>query len=162
MTHDAEGPRHPDWLVETDWLEAHLDEPELRIFDCTMKLVPDPKTVYRDESTCIVNALARDQHTGESQVHYGRPGRIPSSVVVPAMELVDPATGAFRPWAELRALFEEAGALRADQVITYCGGGIAASADAFALAMLGCENVALYDASLSEWARDESLPMERG
>ena len=39
-------------------------------------------------------------------------------------------------------------------------GGIAASADALALVMLGHEDVKLYDASLSEWAIDPSLPME--
>jgi len=37
------------------------------------------------------------------------------------------------------------------QVINYCGGGIAASADALALIMLGHKDVKLYDASLSEW-----------
>jgi thiosulfate/3-mercaptopyruvate sulfurtransferase len=47
-------------------------------------------------------------------------------------------------------------------VITYCGGGIAASADALALVMLGHRDVKLYDASLSEWAIDPSLPMETG
>jgi thiosulfate/3-mercaptopyruvate sulfurtransferase len=46
------------------------------------------------------------------------------------------------------------------RVITYCGGGIAASADALALVMLGHKDVVLYDASLSEWAMDPSLPME--
>ena len=48
------------------------------------------------------------------------------------------------------------------RVITYCGGGIAASADALALVMLGHPDVRLYDASLSEWAIDPSLPMETG
>jgi thiosulfate/3-mercaptopyruvate sulfurtransferase len=47
-------------------------------------------------------------------------------------------------------------------VVTYCGGGIAASSDALALALLGRDDVAVYDASLSEWAADPSLPMERG
>jgi thiosulfate/3-mercaptopyruvate sulfurtransferase len=47
-------------------------------------------------------------------------------------------------------------------VIAYCGGGIAASSDAFVLTLLGYENVAIYDATLSEWAADESLPMEVG
>ncbi len=45
-------------------------------------------------------------------------------------------------------------------MITYCGGGIAASSDAFMLTMLGHENVSVYDASLLEWAPDPSLPME--
>jgi thiosulfate/3-mercaptopyruvate sulfurtransferase len=47
-------------------------------------------------------------------------------------------------------------------VVTYCGGGIAASSDAFVLTLLGRDDVAVYDASLSEWATDPSLPMERG
>ena len=40
---------HPEWLVESDWLAAHLDDPRLRIFDCTTHLRPDPATVYRVE-----------------------------------------------------------------------------------------------------------------
>ncbi|MBI3629881.1 MAG: sulfurtransferase, partial [Candidatus Rokubacteria bacterium] len=47
-------------------------------------------------------------------------------------------------------------------VITYCGGGIAASSDALVLTLLGHDRVAVYDASLSEWATDPSLPMETG
>ena len=34
--------------------------------------------------------------------------------------------------------------------------------DAFALTLLGHPGVAVYDGSLSEWVRDESLPMETG
>ena len=45
-------------------------------------------------------------------------------------------------------------------MITYCGGGAAASADAMALVMLGHPDVKLYDGSLLEWATDPSLPME--
>ena len=41
--------------------------------------------------------------------------------------------------------------------MNYCGGGIAASADALALIMLGHNDVKLYDASLSEWAKDPAL-----
>jgi thiosulfate/3-mercaptopyruvate sulfurtransferase len=44
-------------------------------------------------------------------------------------------------------------------VITYCGGAIAATVDAFALALLGYANVAVYDGSLNEWGLDPSLPM---
>jgi len=60
---------------------------------------------------------------------------------------------------ELAALFEGAGADPSQRVVTYCGGGIAASNDAFVLAMLGYENVAIYDASMSEYAADPSLPL---
>jgi len=42
------------------------------------------------------------------------------------------------------------------------GGGIAASNDGFVLTLLGYENVAVYDASMSEWAAGPSLPMQTG
>ena len=45
-------------------------------------------------------------------------------------------------------------------MVTYCGGGIAASNDAFVLSLLGYEDVAVYDASMSEYAADPSLPLE--
>lgn len=115
-----------------------------------------------DGGTCIVNALSAEQHRGEGASPYGRAGRITGSVNVPAGSLVDPETNAYLPLEELRARFADVGATEAGKVITYCGGGIAASNDAFILTLLGVEQVAIYDASLSEWAADESLPMETG
>ena len=61
----------------------------------------------------------------------------------------------------VRAAFAAVGAMDRP-VIAYCGGGIAASADAMILMMLGHQDVKIYDASLSEWAKDEALPMEVG
>jgi len=115
-----------------------------------------------DPSACVINALSAGQHRGEGASPYGRPGHIAGSVNVPAFDLVDRETGAFLPAAALRERFEGVGAMNAGRIITYCGGGIAATSDAFALTLLGHEDVAVYDASLSEWARDDSLPMEVG
>jgi thiosulfate/3-mercaptopyruvate sulfurtransferase len=115
-----------------------------------------------DGRACVLNALTEEQHRGTGGVHYGRPGRIAGSANVPARELVDPATHAYLPADVLRGRFAAAGALDAGRIITYCGGGIAASSAAFALALLGRADVAVYDASLSEWAADPSLPMETG
>src|SRR5213593_2937643 len=115
-----------------------------------------------DRATCVLNALSEEQHRGAGGVAYGRPGRIAGSRNVPARSLVDPTTHAYLPADVMRERFTEAGVLGAGRVITYCGGGIAASSDAFVLTLLGHENVAVYDASLSEWAADPSLPMETG
>jgi thiosulfate/3-mercaptopyruvate sulfurtransferase len=112
--------------------------------------------------TCILNALSEAQHKGTGGVTYGRAGRIAGSANVPAQSLVDPATHAYLPAAVLRERFAAAGVLEAGRVITYCGGGIAASSDAFVLTLLGHDHVSVYDASLSEWAADPSLPMETG
>ena len=111
---------------------------------------------------CVVNALSPNQHNGSSPVSYGRPGRIKGSINLPAAALVDKATNTYLAPEELRRLADQIGALGAKRVITYCGGGIAATNDAFALALLGRADVAVYDASLSEWAADPTLPMEVG
>lgn len=113
---------------------------------------------------CIVNALNGAQHRGEV-APYGRAGHITGSVNVPAMGaagVVDPATQLYLPTEQIRARFEAAGARPDQRMITYCGGGIAASSAAFAATLAGFPDVALYDASLSEWAADPSLPMESG
>jgi thiosulfate/3-mercaptopyruvate sulfurtransferase len=115
-----------------------------------------------DAAICTINALSHEQHTGTGGNVYGRVGRIAKSVNVPAATLIDPATGAFRPAADIRARFDEVGAFDKPRIITYCGGGIAASTDALALVMLGHPDVRLYDASMSEWSNDDSLPMETG
>lgn len=285
---------HPEFLVETDWLAQHLNDPNVVVFDCTTHLIPDPKNTYQvvpgredfakghipgaqfidmlhdvsdtaqrfrfmrqspedfaaamrrfgvnnntrvitystanpwwatrmwwllrvfgfdnaavlnggwqkwsregraidtgpaksravgdftvrevrdlmvgkdqvlaaigNSAVCTLNALLPQQHTGSGGNSYGRPGRIAGSVNLPAAHLLNPDTNEFLPADELRRRFAGVGAMDRE-VITYCGGGIAASADALALVMLGHDKVKLYDASLSEWAIDPSLPMETG
>lgn len=115
-----------------------------------------------DANICTINALSAQQHTGSGGNAYGRVGRVAKSVNIPAAALLDPETNAFLPAPALRAKFDAVGAFDKTQVITYCGGGIAASADALALVMLGHPDVRIYDASMSEWANDDSLPMETG
>jgi thiosulfate/3-mercaptopyruvate sulfurtransferase len=114
-----------------------------------------------EERACVLNALTEEQHRGGG-VTYGRPGRIAGSVNVAARDLVDPETHAYLPPDVLRGKFAAAGALDARRVVTYCGGGIAAASDAFVLTLLGHDDVAVYDASLSEWAADPALPMATG
>jgi thiosulfate/3-mercaptopyruvate sulfurtransferase len=109
----------------------------------------------------LINALSPEEFRGE-KLRFPRAGRIQGSVNVYCQSLIDPGTQAFLPEAELRKKFEASGALGARQAITYCGAGIAASADALALTLLGMENVAVYDGSMAEWTADPSLPMETG
>jgi thiosulfate/3-mercaptopyruvate sulfurtransferase len=80
-----------------------------------------------DGASCTINALQAPQHAGSGGNTYGRPGRIAGSVNVPTVGLVDPASNAYLPPAALRAQFDKVGAFD-KRVITYCGGGIAASA----------------------------------
>jgi thiosulfate/3-mercaptopyruvate sulfurtransferase len=112
-----------------------------------------------DGQTCILNALNPEQHSGQDRGPYKRAGRIPSSVNVPALGLIDPQTQQFLDAPTLRRQFTESGALARPRAITYCGGGIAACAAALVLTMLGHENVAVYDGSMTEWAADPAMPL---
>ncbi|MEM7407701.1 MAG: sulfurtransferase [Pseudomonadota bacterium] len=129
-----------------DGLFAHLD---------------DVKAAMDDRGVCTLNALSPQLHSGEDS-RYGRAGRIPGSVNVPATALQDPDDRTFASAETAAAHFAEAGARPDQPVIVYCGGGIAATLDAFLLWQLGYEQVRVYDASMSEWARDISLPMTTG
>ncbi|MEI7870936.1 MAG: sulfurtransferase [Alphaproteobacteria bacterium] len=112
--------------------------------------------------TLTLNALSHDQHKGAGGVVYGRAGRIAGSSCVPAASLFG-TDKALKPIAELRAAFDGVGAAPDKRVLVYCGGGIAATLDAFVLtAMLGHRNVSVYDNSMQEWANDPALPMEIG
>ncbi len=109
---------------------------------------------------CIINSLPRESHTGKTRSPYGRRGHIKGSVNLPCHDLIQ--GNGYRPLAELRESFSAVGALDAEQVITYCTAGISATMDAFGLTLLGHPNVAVYDGSLAEWAKDPDLPMEIG
>ncbi len=117
--------------------------------------------LYDQPQVRLINALSADEHAGRVS-RTARPGRIPGSGNVPAGSLLDPASGAFLPLDQLREVFRTQGALDGRSVITYCGGGIAATSAAFTLVRLGVPDVAVYDGSLTEWSRDASLPMETG
>ena len=110
--------------------------------------------------TIILNSLTADIHKGQNP-RYGRPGRIPKSKNIPFHELLDSKTGRFKPIEELTKIFEINKITKDKNIVNYCGGGIAASLEAFVLYQLGFENILIYDNSLHEWAAiDQTLPME--
>ena len=113
-----------------------------------------------DANICTVNALSPEVHAGEGDFTYGRRGHIAGSVNVFYDDLME--DGGFKAADALRPALTAKGLLDAPRVIAYCGGGISATIDAFACLLVGQENVAVYDGSMSEWVRDESLPMETG
>jgi thiosulfate/3-mercaptopyruvate sulfurtransferase len=117
-------------------------------------------TATRDTGTVIVNALGPQFHKGLEPSRYGRPGRVPGSVNVPAATLVNAAGKDFTALADAEAKFTAQGVTRDKRVICYCGGGISATVDLFLLHQLGHDALTLYDGSMGEWARDPSLPIE--
>ncbi len=112
------------------------------------------------KDTCLINALTPEVYSGKTfNAAYGRPGHIAGSVNLYAYDLIDKTDNTFVDAAAMREKFQAIGAFDKDKIITYCGGGISATTDSFALMLLGHDDVALYDGSMTEWGPDESLPM---
>ena len=116
--------------------------------------------VIGDPDVCTVNSLSPDDFAGEGAFSMGRKGRIPGSVNLFFFDLLE--DGRFKDAARLHETLDAKGVLSAPKVIHYCAVGVTATMNAFATLLCGQEDVALYDGSLAEWARDESLPMETG
>ncbi|MEE4023451.1 sulfurtransferase [Gordonia sp. PKS22-38] len=111
----------------------------------------DVATSVDDPAVLLINALDRDAFAA---------ARIPGSVNVPFGDLVD-ESGQLKPVAELREIFDAVGALdESVRPVTYCGGGIAATAAAFALHVAGRDDSAVYDGSMNAWTADPDRPLE--
>jgi thiosulfate/3-mercaptopyruvate sulfurtransferase len=122
----------PELIADQDEVRAAIDDDDVHLIDSL------PASVYQGQMTM-----------------YARPGHIESARNIPVLDMLD-QSGRFKSLEDLAALHPEE---RSDRYITYCGGGIAASGSAFVMVRLGFENVAVYTASLQEWAADPDNPM---
>ncbi len=129
------------------------------------ELTPDPRpsliadreevaAAINDDSVFLIDTMPEPHFRGK-MVLYDRPGHIPSASNVSAMALLD-EKGRYKPMDELAEWFDGD---RSARFITYCGAGIAASSNAFIMSRLGFKDVAVYMASLQEWAADPANPM---
>ncbi len=122
------------------------------------ELIADRDEVFAaidDDAVSLIDTLPEAMYRGEQESLYGRPGHIPGASNICAIDLLD-ESGRYRPQDELAALHHGD---RNTRNITYCGGGIMASSNAFIMTRLGFTDIAVYTASLQEWAADPANPM---
>lgn len=87
-------------------------------------------------------------------------GRIALCEHLDWQQLVRPKTGKMRSASELKVLFERVGFDPAQPGITYCQSGGRSSVMAFALELMGGEQVANYYGSWGEWSQKEGIEAE--
>src|SRR3954466_4536892 len=129
---------------------------------------PQPQTIatWRDvqarlghRDVVILDTRSDGEYQG-TLVRAKRGGRIPGAVQVEWSRNLGP-DGAFKPAAELRAMYESAGVTPDKEVVTYCQGGYRAAHGYLALRLLGYPRVRNYTGSWKEWGDREDLPVER-
>ena len=89
-----------------------------------------------------------------------RSGHMPGASNVPIASLINDS-GGLRSLGDIARAFDAGGIDPALPVITTCGSGVTACGLALGLALLGNENVRVYDGSWSEWGASDA-PIEGG
>lgn len=116
------------------------------------------------KTTQVVDARALPRFKGE--VEEPRPGlrrgHIPGSLSLPFGQLIG-ADGKFKPEAELKTIFQNAGVDLAKPITNTCGSGVTAAILALGQSLAGHDGAAVYDGSWSEWGLPASdTPVEAG
>ncbi len=110
-------------------------------------------------------ALLLDARTPAEYHGYAGSGRrlghIPGAVNLPVAGTTAPGIGRFLDGGDLRDLLVRAGVTRDRRTVCYDGSGVGAAKLAFVLALMGHEDVSVYDGGWSEWGNRLDLPVER-
>ena len=132
---------HPEALVSTEWLAAHLADPQVRVLDSSYKQPGVTPTARQDYDS----------------------GHIPGAVFFDIDDVAEPGTSLphMLPSAErFAAKMAERGIGNDDRVVVYDANGLSSAGRAWwMLRLFGHDNVALLDGGLPKW-RAEGRTLE--
>jgi thiosulfate/3-mercaptopyruvate sulfurtransferase len=121
----------------------------------------DVDLLRAEPGAVALDARAPERYRGEVEPIDRVPGHIPGARNAPWADNLDPGTGRFLPPDELRERFAAAGVDRSTQVVAYCGSGVTACHDLFAMELAGLVG-RLYVGSWSDWISDPARPIAAG
>jgi thiosulfate/3-mercaptopyruvate sulfurtransferase len=110
----------------------------------------------------IVDSRSEDEHCGVEKLRNRKAGAIPGAKHLEWSDLLDPKTQRFKPAAELRQIFKDAGVDVSKPTATHCQSGGRASVMAFGLELMGADAVSNYYRGWSEWGNADDTTVEPG
>jgi len=131
--------------------EAYVGEPD----EEALVQIAEAEAAIAEENTVFVDARRPEDEYAV--------GHIPGAVNVPFMANAEPEGPKFwKPAAELRAMYEDAGVTADRRVIAYCATGVRSSVTYFTLRQLGYDDVGVFTGSFVEWSSDPARPVTAG
>lgn len=125
--------------------------PEMKVREDRRATAANVEVLLNGHKGTVVDARAPEYFNGEKKADVVKaPGHIPGAVNMPVDNCVG-ANSALKSWDELQRIAKSTGIDPKSPVITYCNTGRSASTGYLVLRLLGYENVAVYDGSMSDW-----------
>jgi thiosulfate/3-mercaptopyruvate sulfurtransferase len=116
-----------------------------------------------DPSALVLDSRAKERYEGLVEPIDPKAGHIPGARNAPlAGNLRSSDDVRFLDPAALRARFDALGANKAQRIVAYCGSGVNACQNVFALELAGFKDALLYEGSWSDWSSDDSAPVAVG
>jgi len=113
----------------------------------------------RDNDRQIIDARTQGEFCGEAKTAK-RNGAMPGAIHLEWVELLD-KDQRFKKPEELAKLFQDAGIRLHCPAVTHCQSGGRSSVMAFALELMGADDVRNYYKSWAEWGNDPDTPVVR-
>lgn len=154
------------WLEAGGLIDSHIALPPVLEKHHKMTVVPQQATVTAEQILehltqarfTLIDARAAERYRGEKEPIDAVAGHVPGALNRPTTANLQ-AGGTFKPAEQLRVEFQELlGDTAIDSVVCYCGSGITACHNLFALELAGLSGAKLYPGSWSEWIADPSRP----
>jgi thiosulfate/3-mercaptopyruvate sulfurtransferase len=120
----------------------------------------DVKQLLGSPGVQLLDARAPSEFAGHAGTTR-RLGHIPGALNLAAATTYEDRAGRFRSAADLWALVRRAGVNPNRRLVCYDSSGMGACKLAFALTLIGCDDVAVYDGGWTEWGDRLDLPVER-
>jgi thiosulfate/3-mercaptopyruvate sulfurtransferase len=117
----------------------------------------------REPGTLVIDSRLPERYEGRTEPIDPVAGHVPLALNHPYPRNVRAADDPrFLPPEILRAQFAALGAERAQRVIAYCGSGVNACQNLFALHLAGFEGGLLFEGSWSDWCSSGTRPVGTG
>lgn len=112
------------------------------------------------EQLTLIDARAPERYSGAVEPLDSKAGHIPGALNRPFAHNLD-ASGRFKDPGQLHNEFSQLlENVDLTRTVHYCGSGVTACHNAFAMALAGLEGSRVYPGSWSEWIRDPERPVE--